>query len=195
MPYESLQVLLDRWHSGDQAAATEIYDRYQERIAQRARRRLGPLLRTKVQPESIMLLVLESVLEGIAQGNYAAENSGEFLNLLDQITENKIRNKWEFHIAQKRNIQREVRLDGVLEANEPARRQDSPENAAILADELEKIRLRMKPQLFQVFQLLWEGCSLEEIADQLGVYYTTVWRRANRIQELLHLWSGDGKMD
>jgi len=65
---------------------------------------VGPVLRAKVQPESIMLQVLHSVLNGIAEGRYAAENSGAFLNLLDKITENKIRKKWEYYFTQGRNI-------------------------------------------------------------------------------------------
>ncbi|MCC6125283.1 MAG: hypothetical protein IT426_09995 [Pirellulales bacterium] len=191
MPRESLQILLDRWKTGDQAAATEIFERYKQRVVQQARRRLGPVLRAKVQPESIMLLVLHSVLNGIAEGRYAAENSRQFLNLLDKITENKIRKEWERYIAQKRDLRREKSIDGT-DLPQPHR---LPGESAVLADELEKIRRRLKPGLFDVFQLLWEGCSYDEIHERLNVSLQTIYRRAARIEELLQKWSGDGKME
>jgi DNA-directed RNA polymerase specialized sigma24 family protein len=195
MPRESLQILLDRWQTGDQTAATDIFERYQQRIVQRAKQRLGPVLRTKVQPESIMLLVLESALRGIAEGRYAAENSRAFLNLLDQVTENKIRKKWEYYIAQKRDIRREVRAEQAVETAELPQPHRPIDEAAVLADELEKIRSRLKLSLFAVFQLLLEGHSYEEIAERLGLSWHTIYRRVKRIEELMKEWSGGGKMD
>ena len=188
---KSLQALLDCHREGDETAARKIYQLYEERLVRLADRRIGRRLRPHVQPESIMLLVLESALGGIAKGKYNVDLSGSLWNLLEKITDNKIRKKWTHFTAKKRDIRREVRPEDDDEKGvpEPAPCDPSPEEAVILADQLEKIRSRLKPSDFEILELQLQGYSHPQIAKQLGCARQTVRYKAKRIEQLLRNWA------
>jgi RNA polymerase sigma-70 factor (ECF subfamily) len=189
-----LDELLHRWRTGDQQAAFDIYKRYEQRVQRYAQRRIGQLLRPRVQSDSVVLLVLESALMGVAEGRYDANSSSAFLNLLEQMAENKIRKKWEYFIAEKRDIRREIRPDDSLDHLDFSPSKElSPHEVGVLADELENIRSRLSPQLFEVFQFLLEGYSCADIANELNCSWHTVWRRTTRLRQLLQQWSGDSQ--
>lgn len=186
---ESLCVLLDRWRSGDQSAASQIYNRYERRLVQLAQRRIGKQLQPHVQPESVMLLVLDSALGGIAAGRYDVGKSGSLWGLMRHITDNKIRKRWEHLTAQKRDFRRSPGVGNEDQMPEAAHDGPLPEEAAILAEELERIRSRLKPDDFEIFQLQLEGFSNPEIAKRLGCARQTVRYRAKRIEETLRRWA------
>jgi RNA polymerase sigma-70 factor, ECF subfamily len=186
---DSITTMLNRWRGGDQAAAVEIYQRYEQRLVQLAERRIGNQMRPYLQPESIMLLVLESALGGIAAGRYAADKSGSLWGLLQTIADNKIRKRWEHLTAQKRDIRRAPQPRHNDRPTEPAAVSPPPEEAAILAEELDRIRSRLKPADFQILELQLEGLSNPEIAARLGCARQTVRYKAMRIEETLRRWA------
>jgi RNA polymerase sigma-70 factor, ECF subfamily len=186
---ESLGVMLDRWRNGDQTAAAAIYKRYEQRLVQFAQRHIGKHLQPHVQPESVMLLVLESALGGIAAGRYSADKSGSLWGLMRHIADNKIRKKWEHLTAQKRDVRRSPSLGTDERLPEPAADNSPPEDAVILVDELERIRSRMKPADFEILQLQLDGLSNPEIAERLGCARQTIRYKANRIEETLRRWA------
>ncbi len=73
---DSLENLLERWRSGDQSAATAICARYEQRLLHLAGKRMGPRLRARIDPEDVMLSVMNTVLKRLAQGQYAVDPSG-----------------------------------------------------------------------------------------------------------------------
>jgi len=186
---QSLSELLDRWRGGDQAAAIDIYKRYEQRLVRLAERRIGRQLQAHVQPESVMLLVLESALSGIAAGRYSADKSGSLWGLLQKIADNKIRKRWEHLTAQKRDVRRSPQPQRDGQPFEPAAASPPPEEAAILAEELERIRRRLKPADFEILALQLEGLSNPEIAERLGCARQTIRYKAKRIEDTLRRWA------
>ncbi len=188
---ESLQDMLDCHREGDETAAWKIYQLYEERLVRLADRRIGRRLRPHVQPESIMLLVLESALGGIAKGRYNVDVSGSLWNLLEKITDNKIRKKWTYFTAKKRDIRKEIRPDDDEEKDplEVVPCEPPPDEAVILADQLEKIRSRLNAADFQILELQLQGYSHPQIAKQLDCARQTVRYKAKRIEQLLRNWA------
>jgi len=180
----SLGEVLERLQAGDQAAATEVYRMYHERLVRLAQRRIGPRLRRHVQAESVMLSVLEAALAGLAEEKLAAPASGSLWNLLERMTENKIRKKWEYFTAGKRDVRREVHAEGSDPLAEPGPRQPTPEEQAALADQLQKLRGRLKEADLEVFEGLVEGYSYAEIARRLGCSRHQVRYRAKRVEQV-----------
>jgi RNA polymerase sigma-70 factor (ECF subfamily) len=185
----SLTELLDRWRAGDQAAAVEIFNRYEQRLVNLAERRIGRHLRAHLQPESVMLLVLESALGGIAAGRYSVDMSGSLWGLMRRITDNTIRKKWESLTSQKRDIRHSSAHTGQNAIFEPSDDGPSPDEAILLADELERIRSRLKPADFRILELQLDGLSNAEIAERLGCARQTIRYKAKRIEETLRRWA------
>jgi RNA polymerase sigma-70 factor, ECF subfamily len=192
VPRVSLENLLDRWKTGDQRAATEIFKRYEQAVIRYARQRIGPKLRGKVSPDSVLLLVMEYILRGASHGKYSDKNSQEFLSLLKRKAEYVIWDK----ARENKKKPHEIRPDNDPEigwqifSDDRERKVDA---RAIFADDLEKIRQRLGPGLFVILQLLMDGYSDEEIAQHLDVSCSTLWRREKKIKELLRTASGDGQ--
>ncbi len=101
------------------------------------------------------------------------------------IAENKIRKQAEYHGAGMRDVGAEAGGDADVARLEALPNGLSPEEAAILAEELDDIRKRLKPANFEVFELMLEGFSLSDIGRRLGCARQTVRYRAERVKELL----------
>ena len=163
----SLNDLLDRWRAGDQTAAADIYKRYERRLLRLVDHKLGQHLQGRVDPEDVMLSVLDTVLVRIAKGQYSVNPAGTLWNLLQFVAQNMIRKQAEFHGAGKRAVQREVDgdIDGLRQSLSSAG--PGPEDAALLADELTRIRERLSLGDFRIFELRLQGYTNPEIARQL----------------------------
>ena len=189
--YRSLQEMLDGWRAGHQSAATEIYQHYAERLLRLAEKKIGPRLGVRVGPDDIMLSVLDSVLSGIAKGKYAVDSAGTMWNLVARIAQTKILKQVEYHTAGKRDFHDETGAGAERLPPEALPPAPTPEETAVLADELQKIRSRLKPADFEVFQLMFQGYTHPEIAQKLGCARQTVRYKAQRIEALLRQWAKD----
>jgi DNA-directed RNA polymerase specialized sigma24 family protein len=190
--YPTLEAALDGWRGGDQSAATEIYQHYSQRLLRLAEKQIGPRLGVRVGPDDIMLSVLDSVLQGIAQGQYAADSRGSLWNLVAEMARKKILKQAEYHTAGKRDFHGEAAAAERLPP-ETLPTAAPPEDAAVLADELERIRRRLKPADFEIFQRMFQGYSCAEIAAELGCARQTVRYKWQRIEALLRQWADDNR--
>jgi len=138
------------------------------------------------------------VLRRIAQGGYAVDPGQSLWHLLRVMARNKIRKFAEHHGAAKRDVAKEVRPGGVEDSDTaiwPAQdvsRPPSPAEATVLADELQRIRSRLRPDDFEIFRLQFEGFSNPEIAEKLGCARQTVRYKARRIEQLIRHWAEEG---
>jgi DNA-directed RNA polymerase specialized sigma24 family protein len=190
--YASLAAALDGWRTGDQSAATEIYQHYSQRLLRLAERQIGPRLGVRVGPDDIMLSVLDSVLQGIAQGRYGVDPRGSLWNLVAEVARKKILKQVEHHTAGKRDFHGEAAVAERLPP-EALPTVAPPEEAAVLADELQRIRRRLKPADFEIFQRMFQGCNCAEIAAELGCARQTVRYKWQRIEALLRHWAGESR--
>ena len=133
-------VLLERFRGGDDLAATEIFDRYFQRLTALARSRLSPRLAQRTDPEDIVLSVYRSFFVDTRAGRFSLNRGGDLWRLLAAITKHKLLRQARCHDAGRRSVGVEVPLDRVDEARLLGRPHDpTPEDAVALADELERV--------------------------------------------------------
>jgi RNA polymerase sigma factor (sigma-70 family) len=176
-------VLLERFQSGDDAAAAELFDRYSQRLTALARSRLSTRLAQRTDPEDIVLSVYRSFFVGARGGRFTLSRGGDLWRLLAAIAKHKLLRQARSQGADRRSVDRERSLDRVDEGRF-IRRRDEPtaEGAAALADELEQVLLRLDAFGRRVLELRLQGLQVSEVAEDTG---RSVRRSLARIRHVL----------
>jgi RNA polymerase sigma factor (sigma-70 family) len=179
-------VLLERFHSGDDLAATEIFDRYFQRLTALARGRLSPRLARRTDPEDIVLSVYRSFFHDACEGRYTLRRGGDLWRLLAAIAKHKVLRQARSQTAGRRSVEAEVSLERIDEGRLARSRNDpTPEDAAALADELEQLFALLDPFGRRVCELRLQGLQITEIAEDTGLSERSVRRALARIRSLL----------
>ncbi len=190
--------LLDRWRAGDEEAARTLFNRYVDRLAALARRRLSQRLAPRVDPEDITQSVFRTFFGRLKAGHFAIEDQNDLWKLLVRITIHKTLRQVEFQKADKRDPSRET------PQSDPARqalmtifdRDPTPDAVVGFCDQLEHFLGQLKPQEREILELSLAGHSHLEIAEKLGTYDRKIRRVLERIRgvaERQELSPGKGK--
>jgi RNA polymerase sigma factor (sigma-70 family) len=184
-------VLLEQYRAGDDRAADALFTRYFERLTALARSRLAPRLACRTDPEDIVLSVYRSFFVGARAGRFTLSRGGDLWRLLASITKHKLLREARHQRADRRSVDRELPLDPAEHAAILGRQPEpTAEDAAALADELERVLSRLDPFGRRVLELRLQGAQLSEIARDTGRSERTVRRTLGQIRELL-----DGRLD
>lgn len=105
-----VRALVEQAQGGDGEALNELFERYYDTMLSYARRRLGNKLRMKEDPDDLAQTTFREAARDFKGYVYRGEDS--FLRWLSRILQNKIRDKAEFYSARKRDISRELSLEG-----------------------------------------------------------------------------------
>jgi hypothetical protein len=180
--------LLARYRAGEDRAASAIYGRYVERLTALARTRLSRRLRSRTDPEDIVLSAWRSFFVAARNGRIDVAGSGGLWPLLVTLTIRKLYRNVKQHTAAKRSVDMEQRLDGDA-ACDVARLigEPGPEAAAALTDELENILCSLRPFERRVLELALQGESVHGIAAATGRAERTVRRAYTRVRDLIVL--------
>ena len=193
---DTLAKQLDRFLAGDEAAAFQVYERYQQRLLALANRKIGPHLRPKVEPESIAETVFRSVLMGVADGKYCVPEGGSLWNLMAFLTDRKILKRIDRINTIKAGGQVKAVDEGEFRLAELASGEPTPDEVAAFADQLQLIRSRVKPQSFAIIELLLDDYKIGEIAEIQQVSRWAIRRRLDEIASALGGQFGeDGSSD
>jgi RNA polymerase sigma factor (sigma-70 family) len=185
-------VLLERYRQGDDTAAEALFSRYFQRLTMLARSRLSLRLARRTDPEDVVLSVYRSFFVDARAGRFALSRSGDLWRLLASITKHKLLRQARYHGADRRSVDLESPLDQAEEGAYFVRGQEpNPEDAVALADELERVLLRLDPFGRRVLELRMQGAQLAEIAEDTGRSERTVRRTLGQIRELLAEQLGD----
>ncbi len=185
----SLPDLLERLRCGDNDAATEIVNRFGDRLVNVARGRLDRLLLRKVDPEDVVQSVCRSAIIRLGDGRLTATDWNALWRLLVCITVNKCLSQAEYFHAARRSVYREVDLEGEDDSavgfqhsgNEPA-----PDEAALLVEAVEQLLSSFRDEKHrQIVQLRLQHWSPPEIALELDISERTVSRVLDRVRILL----------
>lgn len=185
--------LLERYRGGDSAAAEELFHRYVGRLVVLASARMSARLSRRVDPEDIVQSVYRSFFVGAREGRFTCEQAGDLWNLLAVITLNKIRQKAEYHSAQKRQMQQEQADplgDSVALAAEALAREPSPDEELAVLDELEHLTQGLSDEQKRMVELRLQGYLIEEIAAEVGRSERTVRRVMDQIKARLEQRAG-----
>jgi RNA polymerase sigma factor (sigma-70 family) len=179
-------VLLERYRSGDELAAQELFSRYFNRLTALARSRLSPRLARRTDPEDIVLSVYRSFFVAAREGHYTLSRGGDLWRLLAAITKHKLLRQVRRQSADRRSVDVEIPLDQLDEGRLLGRHSEpTPEAAAALTDELEQVLAHLDLFGRRVMELRLQGLPLSEIAEETGRSERSVRRSLAQIRALL----------
>ena len=181
--------LLNKWQSGDESAAAEIFDRYASRLLALAGSRLSAVMNRRVEADDVVQSVYRSFFRHAADGRYSVENNGQLWGLLAAITINKVRSQVKFHGAAKRNVDAEASMASSqscygLSPVDIARDPDG-QDAAVLLEEYQAVIKDLTDLQRDVLELYLQNCSTEDIASNIRRSARTVRRALEDIREQL----------
>jgi RNA polymerase sigma-70 factor, ECF subfamily len=181
--------LMVRLRSGDDAAATEVFNRFANRLIGLARSRIDHLLQAKVDPEDVMQSVYRSFFRRQADGHYDLANWDGLWGMLTVITLRKCGHSAKHFHAGRRDVRREtstaanndkLHLEFACIARDP-----TPSHATRLAETVEQIMSQLDARERDIVALSLQGCCVDEISAQVGRTERTVQRVLKRVREHL----------
>src|SRR5215510_7896048 len=136
-PTDSFRGLVDQLRAGDDAAATEVFNRFARRIVGLARKQLHAAVRSKVDPEDVLQSVFRSFFNRQREGRFAIESWDSLWGILMVMTLRKCRRRIQYYRAEKRDARREKLWEGESHGEgDPAifAREPTPSEAAMLIE-------------------------------------------------------------
>ena len=183
---------------GDESALNQLCKVYGARVLWIIRLRMGRELRAKLESMDLVQDVLMSALKDL--GNFKSKTEGDFLRWLSRIAENRLRGHLNRLHANKRDIRKEVRVNGYGPTAEDsvvaaldAVVTTTPSVIMSKREDLDKLTKAidaLKPEYRQVIVLTKiEGLSYKEIGDRLGKSSEAVRKLVSRaLEELISIF-------
>jgi len=166
--------LVDRAQAGDAAAMNELFARHYQIMVEMARRRLGPRLRAKEDPDDLAQTTFREAVRDFSSYSYRGE--GSLFRWLIQILQNKIRDRAEFYSAGKRDLSKERSIDAGPADESPmfepssvdlsiTRQVQRDENYHLLHQALTELTDDHRKAIALVF---FQGRTLREAGEEMG---------------------------
>jgi RNA polymerase sigma-70 factor (ECF subfamily) len=174
---QKTQELVTLAKDGDKTALNRLYTVYGERVRWIVRFRMSKELRSKLES---MDLVQDTLLHALGRlDDFTYKNEGDFVRWLSKIAENELRGSLKKLHADKRDIRREVPLEGYgpTTKSRPARNLDpigttTPSVIMSRKEDLSKLEQaidQLKPEYKEVIVLAKiDGLSYKEMGERLG---------------------------
>ncbi len=186
---ESFHDLQTRLCAGDDAAATEVFRRYAQRLVALARCRLDERLRQKIDPEDVVQSVFRSFFVRCLDGRFDFAHPDNLWSLLVRFTIFKCCQRSDHFQAACRDVRREVATGteaATLTVAEIVDLEPGPEEVVLVTDTVEEVMRRLdSPLQRKIFELSLQGHSVAEISAQVGYYEKGVERVRRKIRLLL----------
>lgn len=174
---DEVEALVSRAHEGDADALNDLFARYHQTMVEVARRKLGPRLRLKEDPDDLAQTTFREATRDFSRYQY--QGQGSLLRWLVQILQNKIRDKAEFYSAGKRDLSRERTMEGVSsrDGEDPTpmdfvsgdlsvtKAVQRDENFDLLRESLTELSAEHRKAISLVF---FEGLPLREAGQRMG---------------------------
>lgn len=181
--------LLARWREGDEGAATQLFERYVNRLVRLAKSRLSERMQRRVEPEDVVQSAYRSFFRKAGDEIYTLEKSGDLWKLMAAITVSKVRGQVEFHTAQKRAVYTEESVggtDSVFQVSPLVVAEDpTPADAAQVIEELQNVMQKLDPLQRQILELALQNNDVEAISEKVERSARTVRRGLQKVRELL----------
>jgi RNA polymerase sigma-70 factor (ECF subfamily) len=182
---------MNKLRAPDQAAATEVFRRFAERLIALARSKLDPQTRRKVDPEDVVQSAYRSFFTRYEAGRLDVGNWDELWSVLTVITVRKCSNQVTHFRAGRRSVTRETPSIGWDDFVGAIDREPNASEAAMLAETVAQLMRWLKPDDRTIIELSLQGYSVPEISARLGPSERTVRRLRERVRErLLEMHSG-----
>jgi RNA polymerase sigma-70 factor (ECF subfamily) len=172
----------------DGDAARQLFNRFAGRLVGLARARLDRVLRAKVGPDDVVQSVFKSFFRGQADGRFDVQDWDALWSLLVVITARKCGRQLRYFRRAGRDVAREAApaaADGSAPGWEALARDPSPEEAAVLAETLERLMRGLTERERQVLELRLQGYTVPEISSRVGRTEYTVQGILKRVRQRL----------
>lgn len=187
--------IMERLQSGDQAAATQVFQRFAHRLVGLARSRLAPRVRSKIDPEDIVQSVFRSFFRRHADDEVQLDNAEALWALLALIAVRKCGHKVRHFYAECRDARREMApAPASAEVSrfwEAIAEDPTPQQAVMLTETVGEVMGQMDERKREIFSLSLQGYKPDEIAQQLNCSDRTVQRALERVRSLLEAMRDD----
>ena len=174
--------LVASFRSGDDAAATALFERYFARLTALVQSRLGARLRARVDPDDVALSAYRSFFVRAAAGQFELCETGDLWRLLARMALHKLSHQIDRHTAEKRAVSMEEQLS---DSHDLASAEPSPDEAAAISDELEFVMRSLDETERRTLELRLQGELIEAIAAELRQSERTVRRTLARVREVM----------
>lgn len=198
--HQSFHDVMTRLRAGDNAAASEVFHRYADRLILLTQRRLEPRLRPKMDPEDVLQSVFRSFFTRQGAGQMEdLETWDNLWGMLVVLTLRKCGRRVQYFHSDRRDVNRES--PGVPPSDVSAADWDAltaaptVDEATALAETVEELMTHFEEKHRQILTLALQGCPIPEISAQVGCTERTVYRVLDRVQERLkQMQQGDSHL-
>jgi RNA polymerase sigma-70 factor (ECF subfamily) len=157
--------------AGDQAAAAHVFRRFAERLLSLARSHLDGRVRQKMDPDDVVQSAFRTFFRRQADNAFDLTTWDSLWALLVVITLRKCsRQAAHFH-GPNHDVRRETSPAADSDdafISEAIDREPTPEEAAALADLVERLMRSLRERQRRVLELRLQGFTVAEISEQLG---------------------------
>ncbi len=181
----SNQELLAAWQEGNQQAAQVLVRRYMVRLTALARSRLSRKLARRIDAEDVVLSAWRSFFVGANIGRWSVSGNDDLWPLLVTITLRKLTRQTARHTAGRRDAGLDLEFDESIDWRMAVSRDPSPEEAAILIDEVESLMDRLDEADREVLSRRLQGEEQATIALAMHCSERTIRRSMQRIRTMI----------
>lgn len=178
---QSNQDLLNAWRNGSEQAATVLVRRYMVRLTALARSRLSSRLARRVDAEDVVMSAWRSFFVAADAFRVTVPDSDDLWPLLVQMTLRKLSRNAERHTALQRSVHAEMESPDSTWF-EVASQEPTPEQAALLADELSLLMAELPADERDIVERRLLGQDTTTIAHALGIFERSVRRKLVDVQ-------------
>jgi RNA polymerase sigma factor (sigma-70 family) len=185
--------LIARFKAGSESAATDLFERYCEKLMGLARRRIGQRMASRIDPEDVIQSAFRTFFSRVRNDEFTFEGASDLFKLLVRLTVNKTLRQIAHHRAAKRDPGKEAAQGSTADdvfrnitAGEP-----TPDVEVALLDQFEQFLSQFSAFDRKVLEMKLQGHTTAEIAATLDTYERKIRRVMERAGELLHDESGD----
>jgi RNA polymerase sigma-70 factor, ECF subfamily len=180
---------MNRLRAGDQQAARQVFERYVQRLIALAGSRLGGKFRRKVDPEDVVQSVFNSFFHRQATDQYELATWEGLWGLLAAITIHKCGHKIEHFQAACRDVAIEASSPLITDESrhdwEAFAREPTPVQVAMLDETIVSLLRELDERDGQIFLLVLQGWTTEEIGNEVRCSERTARRVLNRVRRRL----------
>lgn len=183
---DELGALLEGVRGGDDAALTQLLQKYEPRLRTAARVLLGPWLRPHLDSLDLIQSVHRELLPGLRQGKYDLGSTQQLLALALTVVRRKVARSW-------RRIQREQQMAAPpSNTDEPAETllasrnsDDDPAANALVNDAIQHILRGLSGEERRIVERRLQGFSTMDIAQEMNIDPHLLRARLSRLRQRL----------
>ena len=183
---QSFGLVMTRLRQGDQAAATEVVQRFVKRLVALASSQFEDKLKFRADPEDVVQSVYATFFRRNDCNQFTLANWESVWALLSKITVFKCGHRKEYWYAECRNPAREA-ISGLNPAqdywHEDIDREPTPEEAMVLAETIAELIRTLEPMHRKIAELYLQGYSSLEIAERCDCSERNAGRIVKRFRE------------